>query len=155
MSTAGMRQAAVMLAGLHPSDRDWLLERLRPTWRYDLKRLIGQAQDLGAGNAALSRQVLARCEKDTSSLPEPPAPDQLLTGLQGLVPEWIARVLASCAPDHLDVYAANAEPESVRSVREALLQIPKVLPSKLAETLTKLVRERGERALATISMETP
>lgn len=144
-----MRKAAVVLAGLHSRDRAWLLERLRPTWRYDLKRMIRQAEDLGAHNSALTADVLSACEREAAR-PEPPTPDHLLAGLQGLSPEWTARVLAACAPDHLDLYAANTAPEQVRRVRDELLNLPKALPPKLAATLTSLVRARGERALMPI-----
>lgn len=146
MSASGMRKAAVALAGLHSRDRAWLLDRLRPTWRYDLKRMIRQAEGLGAHNSALTADVLAACDRNATR-PDPPTPDHLLAGLQGLSPEWTARVLAACAPDHLDLYAANAAPEHVRCVRDELLNLPKVLPPKLADTLTDLVRARGERAL--------
>jgi len=146
MSAPGMRKAAMVLASLHPRDRAWVLEQLRPTWRYDLKRLIRQAADLGADNPALTRDAIAACEREAAR-PEPPTPDHLLAGLQGLSPEWTARALAACAPDHLDLYAANAAPEQVRRVRGELLNLPKILPPKLADTLTGLVRARGERAL--------
>lgn len=147
MSAVGMRKAAVLLASLRPADRAWLLERMRPTWRYDLKRLVREAEQLCAGDHVLSAEVLETFEH-SSTRPETPPPDRLLAGLRGLSPEWTARVLAGCAPDHLELFVASASSEQVRNVRQVLLSLPKTLPPKFCEALAEIVRDRGERELA-------
>ena len=141
MSTSGLRKAAVALACLHPGDRTWLLERLQPSWRYDLRRLIGQLGSMKSLDADIAREAVRICGDDSPL--HPPAPDRLLAGMHGLSPSWCARVLVACAPDHMEVFAANSTPAKANAVRAELLTLPN-LPPKLSETLTRLVRERGE-----------
>ena len=143
MNAFGLRKAAVALAGLHPDDRMWLLERLQPSWRYDLRRLIGQLAPMKIPDSDIACEAV-RIAGDVSPL-HPPTPDRLLAGMHGLSPSWCARVLAACAPDHTEIFAANA-PAKANAVRAELLTLPK-LPPKLAETLTRLARERGERGV--------
>lgn len=143
MSAFGLRKAAVTLAGLHPDDQAWLLERLRPSWRHDIRRLISEVPSMRLSNFDVIRDAIHACENDES--PQPPEPDRLLAGMQGLSPSWCARVLAACAPDHIEIYAANSSPAQAGAVRAELLMLPR-LPPKLAETLTRIVRARGEKA---------
>ena len=145
MSTLGLRKAAAALAGLHPDDKTWLLERLQPSCRYDLRRLLGQIESLKIPDADVSQEAVRTCENDECL--HPPAPDRLLAGMRGLSPSWCARVLAACAPDHMDVFAANNPPTRANAVRAELLSLPK-LPPKLSETLTRIMRERGEQAVS-------
>lgn len=132
-----------MLASLHPVDRTWLLERLRPSSRHDLRRLLGQVPSVRLSESDVVRDAIHACESDEP--PQPPKPDRLLAGMRGLSPEWCARVLAACAPDHMEVFAANSSPAQAGAVRAELLMLPG-LPPKLAETLTRVVRARGERS---------
>lgn len=141
MNALGLRKAALTLAGLHPDDQTWLLERLRPSWRHDLRRLIDQASSMRLSESDVIRDAIHVCESDESL--QTPAPDRLLAGMRGLSPEWCARVLAACAPDHMEVFAANSTPARAGAVRAELLMLPG-LPPKLAETLTRVVRARGE-----------
>lgn len=141
MSAFGLRKAAVALAALHPDDRTWVLERLQPSWRYDLRRLIGQIASMEIHDSEIVREAV-RLSGEESRL-NPPAPDRLLAGMQGLSPPWCARALSACAPDHMDVFAANSTPAKANAVRAELLSLPK-LPPKLSETLARLLRERGE-----------
>lgn len=141
MNAFGLRKAAVALAGLHPDDRVWLLERLQPSWRYDLRRLIGQIASMRLPDSDIAGEAV-RIAGDVPPL-HPPAPDRLLAGMHGLSPSWCARVLAACAPDHMEVFAANSTPAKANAVRAELLTLPK-LPPKLSEALTRLARERGE-----------
>jgi len=150
VSAFGLRKAAVALSCLHPDDRTWLLERLRPSCRYDLRRLIWQVESLGISDVEIAQEAVRACETDGSL--HPPAPDRLLAGMRGLSPSWCARVLAACAPDHMDVFAANNIPARANAVRAELLSLPK-LPPRLAEALTRIVRERGEH-MASPSKET-
>ena len=145
MSAFGLRKAAVALAGLHPDDRTWVLERLQPSWRYDLRRLIGQIASMKIHDSEIAREAV-RISGDEPTL-YPPAPDRLLAGMHGLSPSWCARVLAACAPDHMEVFAANSPPAKANAVRAELLTLPK-LPPKLSEALARLVRERGERGMS-------
>lgn len=142
MSAFGLRKAAVALAGLHPDDRMWLLERLQPSWRYDLRRLIGQIASMKIPDPDIAREAV-RTSGEAPPL-HPPAPDRLLAGMHGLSPAWCARVLAACAPDHMEMFAANSTSAKANAVRAELLTLPK-LPPKLSETLTRLVGERGEQ----------
>lgn len=145
VSAFGLRKAAVALSCLHPDDSTWLLERLRPSCRYDLRRLIGQVESLGIFDVEIAQEAVQACETDGSS--HPPTPDRLLAGMRGLSPSWCARVLAACAPDHMEVFAANNIPARANAVRAELLSLPK-LPPRLSETLTRIVRERGEHMAA-------
>jgi len=142
VSVFGLRKAAVVLAGLHPDDRMWLLERLQPSWRYDLRRLIDQIASMKVPDSDIAREAV-RISGEAPPL-HPPAPDRLLAGTHGLSPAWCARVLAACAPDHMEMFAANSTPAKANAVRAELLTLPK-LPPKLSETLMRLVRERGEQ----------
>lgn len=142
VSAFGLRKAAVALSCLHPDDRTWLLERLRPSCRYDLRRLIGQVESLGMiSDVEIAQEAVRACDIDGPS--HPPAPDRLLAGMRGLSPSWCARVLAACAPDHMEIFAANNIPARANAVRAELLSLPK-LPPRLSEMLTRIVRERGE-----------
>lgn len=145
MSTSGLRKAAVALACLHPGDQAWLLERLRPSSRYDLRRLIGQIGSMKIPDFDIAREAVQICGNDRP--PHPPVPDRLLAGMRGLSPAWCARVLVACAPDHMEIFAANNTPTMANAVRAELLTLPN-LPSKLAETLTRMVRKRGEQGLS-------
>lgn len=146
MNGEGMRQAAVLLASLHPSDRRWIRRRLPDGWSARLMRLCRQVQNVAPTDAGVLREVLDGLQ-DTR--PEPPPPDVLLAGLEGLLPAWVARTLVACAPDHRELYlSGRSQPDRV-AVERALRDGPASLPPKLAETLARVVRQRGERALAT------
>lgn len=145
VSTFGLRKAAVALSCLHPDDRTWLLERLRPSCRYDLRRLIGQVESLRISDVEIAQEAVRACEIDGPL--HAPAPDRLLAGMRGLSPSWCARVLAACAPDHMEIFAANNIPARANAVRAELLSLPK-LPPRLSETLTRIVRERGEHVVS-------
>lgn len=143
MNALGLRKAAATLAGLHPADRTWLLERLRPSWRHDLRRLISQVPSVRLSDSDVVRDAIRLCERDEV---QPPKPDRLLAGMRGLSPSWCARVLAACAPDHMEIYAANSSPAQAGAVRAELLMLPR-LPPKLAEALGRAVRTRGEKSV--------
>jgi hypothetical protein len=142
VSTIGLRKAAATLACLHPDDRAWLLEKLRPSSRYDLRRLVEQLQSMKIADSDIARKAVHICEEDRSL--QPPPPDRLLAGMNGLSPVWCARVLAACASDHMEVFAANSSPATAGAVRAELLALPH-LPPKLSETLARIVNERGAR----------
>lgn len=144
MNALGLRKAAIALASLHPDDQTWLLERLRPSWRHDLRRLIDQASSLQLSESDVIRDAIHVCENEESL--QTPSPDLLLAGMRGLSPEWCARVLVACAPDHMEVFAANSTPARAGAVRAELLML-QGLPPKLAETLTRVVRARGESSV--------
>ena len=46
-----MREAALVLHGLHWRDRLWLLRKLLPAWRGNLARLLGELRQLGIEQA--------------------------------------------------------------------------------------------------------
>jgi len=140
MNVLGLRKAAATLAGLHPADRTWLLERLRPSWRHDLRLLIGQVSSVRLSDSDVVRDAIRLCEV------QPPKPDRLLAGMRGLSPSWCARVLAACAPDHIEIYAANSSPAQAGAVRAELLMLPR-LPPKLAEALGRVAHTRGEKSV--------
>lgn len=145
MNREGLRQAAVLLASLHPRDRAWIRRRLPEGWRARLKRLSRQVRALGQADAGVLRDALHETQ---DARPEPPTPDVLLAGLDGLSPAWAARTLAACAPDHRELYLAGRPQADQVAIERALREGPAALPPKLAAALAQLVRQRGERALA-------
>lgn len=142
MSGTGMRRAALALAALHPDDRSWLLERLRPSWRYDLRRLIGQIHVKYVSSADLVHEAIQASKKEAP--PETPAPDRLLKGMQGLSPIWCARVLAACAPDHTEMVLAHREASDADLIRSELMALPAIFPPKLAAAMADLIRTRAD-----------
>ncbi|MEI7037466.1 hypothetical protein [Fulvimonas yonginensis] len=146
MSHDGIRQAAVLLASLHPRDRAWMRRRLPAGWWTRLRPLLRQIRALAPADAGVLRDVL---HEEPGTRPEPPAPDVLLAGLDGLSPVWIARMLTACAPDHRDIYLSGRSPSDQVAIERALREVPGSLPPKLAATLAHLVRQRGERTLMT------
>lgn len=146
MNAYGLRKAAVALAYLHPDDQTWLLEKLQPGWRHDLRQLIRQVESMKIPDPGIAHEAVRALEDEQPV--QPPTPDRLLAGMHGLSPSWCARVLVACAPDHVDVFAANSTPAEAKAVRAELLTLPSRLPPKLSETLTRLVHERGERGLS-------
>lgn len=145
MNSDGMRQAAVLIASLHPRDRAWMRRRLPDGWWTRLKRLSDQVRALGSVDANVLRDAL---RETRGARPEPPPPDVLLAGLDGLSPTWVARTLTACAPDHRELYLSGRSPADQAAVERALREGPDSLPPKLAATLARLVRQRGERAAA-------
>ncbi|MDW2981771.1 hypothetical protein [Rhodanobacter sp. KK11] len=145
MNHEGMRQAAVLLASLHPSDRAWIRRRLPAGWRGRLKRLLRQVRALGQADGGVLSDALHTAQ---DARPDPPTPDVLLAGLDGLSPAWVARTLTACALDHRELYLAGQLPVDQENVERALREGPASLPPKLAGALAQLVRQRGERALA-------
>lgn len=148
MSGVGLRKAALTLAALHPEDRSWLIDRLRPTWRKDVRRLIGEIPARNISDTGLVREAIQSSERDLA--PDPPAPDRLMQGLQGLSPSWCARVLAACAPDHVEMVIANRAAGEADLIRTELMVLPSAFPSKLAEALAHLVRARCERCASPV-----
>lgn len=138
-----MRQAAVLIASLHPRDRAWIRRRLPAGWWMRLKRLSDQVRALGPANADVLRDAL---RQTADARPEPPTPDVLLAGLDGLPPSWAARMLSACAPDHREMYLSGRSPADQAAIERALREGPGSVPPKLAATLARLVRQRGERA---------
>lgn len=145
MNREGLRQAAVLLASLHPRDRAWVRRRLPKDWWTRLKPLSRQARALGPADARMLREALHQVPQ---ARPEPPTPDVLLAGLDGLSPAWAARTLAACAPDHRELYLSGRPAADQSAVERALRDGPESLPPRLADALAQLVRRRGERALA-------
>jgi hypothetical protein len=143
MSATALRKAAAVLAGLHRRDREWMLARMPSAARTGIKPLLAQFRAIGVADATLVREALDLCDKDART-PEPPTPDRLLAGMRGMSPEWKARVLAACAPDHVELYAASHPASDTQAVRNELLSLPKPLPPKFAGALTNFVRRRGE-----------
>lgn len=139
-----MRQAAVLLASLHPRDRAWIRRRLPHRWWAGLRQLSSYVRTLGPIDEGVLRDALREVR---DARPEPPKPDVLLAGLDGLSPAWVACTLAACAPDHRDVYLCGRSQADQAAVERAFREIPASLPPKLAATLARLVRQRGERAL--------
>lgn len=145
MNREGMRQAAVLLASLHPRDRAWIKQRLPASWWLPLSRLSKQARSLAPAHANVLRDALLQ---PPTEAPEPPTPDVLLAGLDGLPPAWVARALVACAPDHRELYLAARPTSEQQRVERALHDVPSALPPRLAEAVAKRVRQRGERSLA-------
>ena len=145
MNREGMRQAAVLLASLHPRDRAWIRRRLPDGWQARLMRLTKQVRALGRGDTNVLREAL---REQPTARPEPPTPDVLLAGLDGLSAPWAARTLAACAPDHLELYLSGRSPADQAAIDRALRDGPSSLPPELAATLARLVRQRGERTLS-------
>lgn len=145
MNAIGLRKAAATLAALHRDDRAWILARLPSAARVDIRPLLTQIRALGGPDENLIGEALEVCAKQDLA-PEPPAPNHLLVGMRGMTPQWKARVLVACAPDHVGLYAASNAASDVRAVRAELLALPKQLPPKLASALTAIVRRRGEGA---------
>lgn len=143
MNRDGMRQAAVLIASLHPRDRAWIRRRLPDGWWTRLKRLSDQVRALGPADADVLRDALREAP---GARPEPPTPDVLLAGLDGLSATWVARTLSACAPDHREMYLSGRSPADQAAIERALREGPASLPPKLAATLARLVRQRGERA---------
>jgi hypothetical protein len=146
MNSEGLRQAAVLIASLHPRDRAWVRRRLPDGWWARLKPLADQVRALGTTDAHVLRDAL---RESRDARPEPPPPDVLLAGMDGLSPAWIARTLSACAPDHREMYLSGRSQADQAAVERALREGPASLPPKLAATLARLVRQRGERAAAT------
>jgi hypothetical protein len=142
VNRAGLRKAALVLATLHPEDCSWLIERLRPSWRHDVRRLVDETRTKKVPDRDLVHEAIRASEKVVR--PDPPPPDRLLKGLRGLSPSWCARVLAACAPDHIEMVTANRGENEADSIRSELMVLPSVFPPKLAATLADLVRARGE-----------
>jgi hypothetical protein len=142
VSSPGLRRAAVLLGSVHTEDRAWLLARLPPGQRQALAPLLEEVRRLGPVDPAVARQVLDG-EAHVTELPEPPSPQHLLRGLQGLSPAWAARVLRACAPDHVDMYVSQLAPATARMVREEFSRLPAKLPAGLARALAAIVNERG------------
>jgi len=148
VNRAGLRKAALVLATLHPDDCSWLIERLRPSWRHDVRRLVDETRTREIPDGDLMHEAIRASEK--AVLPDPPPPDRLLKGLQGLSPSWCARVLAACAPDHAEMVMANRDKNEADAIRSELMVLPSVFPSKLAATLADLVRARGEGRISSV-----
>lgn len=145
MSAEGMRQAAVLLASLHWRDRVWMRRRLPGKWWKRLRQLSRELRSLTTDDAQMLRDALL---EPLRTRPEPPPPDVLLAGLDGLSPAWVARALAACAPDHRDMLLSARPSTDQAAIDRALREGPTSLPPGLAQALTQLIRQRGERALA-------
>lgn len=145
MNAIGLRKAAAALATLHWRDQAWMLARLPSAARVGVRQLLAQIRALGGSDEALISEALDVCEKRGGRV-DPPAPDYLLAGMRGMTPQWKARVLAACAPDHIGLYAADDAASDVQAVRAELSALPKQLPVKLASALADIVRRRGECA---------
>lgn len=143
MSAAGLRKAAAVMASLHPADQAWLLDKFKPGCRHDLRTLIEQVEAMRVPHLEELRDEMRNHESDC--IPQPPAPERLLGAMRGLSPAWRARVLAACAPDHLDFVAANSVPEEALAIRAEFLMLPQ-LPRKLSEALALIARTRGGSA---------
>lgn len=143
MSAAGLRKAAAVMASLHSVDQAWLLDKFKPSCRHDLRTLIEQVQAMKVSRLEELRDEIRNHEIDC--IPQPPSPERLLGSMRGLSPAWRARLLAACAPDHLDFVAANIEPEEAQAVRAEFLMLPQ-LPRKLSEALAIIARTRGDSA---------
>ncbi len=142
MSSPELRRAALFLGSLHTEDRKWLLERLPAGQRQTLAPLLKELRSLGSLDPTVAQQLLGG-DMDGTALAEPPSPQHLLRGLQGLSPAWAARVLRACAPDHVDMYVSQLTPVTARIVREEFSRLPAKLPPGLARALVSIVNERG------------
>lgn len=146
MNLKGLKQAAVLIAGMHPVDRRWIRQRLPSLCHSALDQLLDDLRRLDGNDPQVLREALTT---EPSRLPpaEPPTPDVLLAGLQGLDPAWVACALRACAPDHAELYLASQSTAHALVVREALGRAPSHMPAKLTRVLTLAVRSRGEQVL--------
>jgi hypothetical protein len=146
VNRAGLRRAAVLVAGMHRSDRRWIRKQLAGNvWR-SLERAMDELRRVSRMDRQLIGQMLPAT--DGMPAPEPPPPDVLMAGLDGLSPDWASLVLDACAPDHRAMYDASrrtgGEPaDGGRSVPER-----QHVPPALASCLAEVVRRRGQRAIA-------
>lgn len=143
MNTTGLRRAALLVAGMHRSDRRWIRQQLTAgAWRA-IENAMSELRRIAQTDRRLIAQALPSV--DVKPAPEPPSPDVLMAGLEGLSTEWAALVIKACAPDHRAMYAAHLGQGD--AMEAEIAQIPAVPPA-LASRLAKAVRRRGQEAIA-------
>lgn len=143
MNTSGLRRAALLVAGMHRSDRRWIRRQLSSrTWRA-IKSAMSELRRVAQTDRRLIAQALPSAEAKPA--PEPPSPDVLMAGLEGLSTEWAALVIKACAPDHSAMYEAHVGHGD--AMEAEIARIPAVPPA-LANNLAEAVRRRGQEAIA-------
>lgn len=144
MSSARMRTAAALLAGMHERDRRWMLARLSPSRSRALEALVAELRTVCPVGLDLETEALSEPPLPDDR-PEAPPPGVLLAGLEGLSPAWTARALKSCAPDHAELFRAHVEEVVADRVCTDLRALPATMPPALARMLAATVRDRGRR----------
>lgn len=146
MNTAGLRRAALLVAGMHRSDRRWIRQQLKAgAWRA-IENAMSELRRVTQTDHLLIAQALPSMGATPS--PEPPSPDVLMAGLEGLSAEWASLVIDACAPDHRAMYAAHLGQGDVAPVDEGLTPTQRAIPPALARSLAGAVRRRGQEAIA-------
>lgn len=146
MNKAGLRRAAVLIAGMHRSDRRWIRRQLGGgAWRA-LERALLELGHVAHADHLLVAQALSPVEVRPSA--EPPSPDVLMAGLEGLPAEWASLVIEACAPDHRAMYESHLGHESGVPTDTSHATAPKEIPPALARSLAAAVRRRGQNAIA-------
>lgn len=120
----GARRAALVLHGLHPADRRWLLARLGPAERQQLQGLIRELDALGLDVEAADVAALTAAATPSAHAPSP-APDwsarlsdepawlrELLSGGGTGLPPATRRALHDAALRHRP--PAGADPQEPR-----------------------------------------
>lgn len=141
MNPVEARKAALALAAMHRSDRAWLLRRLPAKDAVQLRAMSRKLQAMGEVTPDLVSRVQEELE-DGSVYAVAPAPQELLQALRDLSPFWAATALKACAPDHLEMYAANCTLERAELVRTCFEQLPESLPKGYAHAIGKRVHAR-------------
>lgn len=135
MNTPGLRYAALKLAGLHPADRAWLLERL-PVAEADALRALGATP--GLANLARLADDIEPPVATTPSVPVVPAVARLpLVNIDGLDPLWASLWLRAGKADVLEHYLADTTPERAAAIASSVEAMGPSLPGKLAASLAR------------------
>lgn len=143
MSTSELRRAALLVAGMHRSDRRWIRRQLSGRVWLAIESAMSELRRVAQADRRLLAQALPSIE--VKPAPEPPSPDVLMAGLEGLSTEWAALVIKACAPDHRAMYEAHrGHGDAMESEIARTPAVPPALASRLAEA----VRRRGQEAIA-------
>ncbi|GAB3040422.1 hypothetical protein GCM10027285_26830 [Oleiagrimonas citrea] len=141
MNPLEARKAALALAAMHRSDRAWILRRLPADEAAQLRSMSRKLRSMGEVTPELVSCVQEELD-DGSVYAVPPPPQELLLALRDLSPYWAATALRACAPDHLDMYAANCTPERAASVRACFECLPDRLPKGYAHAVAERMHAR-------------
>lgn len=134
------REAAALLAALHPTDRRWILARLPDDAATAVAALIPALKALGPVPHAWAREMLDATRTGGGA---PPAPATLVAVLDALSPTWAARLLAAAAPDHESLYAAACAPARAMALQGTLDLHRGPLPPRLAQFLAQELQSRA------------
>lgn len=136
-----LREAAALVAAMHPADRRWVLSRLQASAAATLKAQVAVLNAEGPVPFDWVRQSLAGMQAGTAGV-SPPA--KLVEVLHVLPVAWAARMLTVAAPDHEPLYIAACVPARAAAVRAETGKHRGRMPAVLAALLVRELRARAD-----------